>query len=98
MGERNFAGAKANHRCGFGRSLVVLLGFGGSRQNHSGTESSDDTGSDEADACKDTAKSPRPGDRNTFALGEPAANGAGARSAGGARTKSRTDHQEQSQR
>src|ERR1700735_2044017 len=36
--------------------------------------------------------------RSLIALGEPAANGAGARSAGGARPKSRTDHQEQSQR
>src|ERR1700678_4296735 len=53
---------------------------------------------EEADLWKDTAKPHRPGDRNTFALGEPAANGAGARSAGGARPKSRTDHQEQSQR
>ena len=40
----------------------------------------------------------RPGDRNTFAMGKPTANGAGARSARGARTKSRTDHQEQSKR
>src|ERR1700721_4509763 len=98
MGERNFAGAKANHRCGFGRSLVVLLLFGGSRQNHSGTESSDDSGSDEADLWKDTAKPHRPGDRNTFALGEPAANGAGAGSARGARTNGKTDNKNQRKR
>ena len=58
----------------------------------------DDTGSDEADIWKDTAKSHRPGDRNTFAMGKPAANGAGTRSARGARTKSAIDHQEQSKR
>ena len=48
--------------------------------------------------AKDTAKSHRPGDRNTFALGQPVANGAGARSARGARTKSGMDHQEQPKR
>ena len=47
---------------------------------------------------KDTAKSHRPGDRNTFAMGEPAVNGAGTRSDRGARTKSGIDHQEQSKR
>ena len=81
-----------------GRSLVVLLCFGGSRQNHSGTESADDTGSDEADIFEDTAKSHRAGDRNTFALGKPAVNGTGTRSDRGARTKSAIDHQEQSKR
>ncbi len=54
-GKQNFEGAKANDRCRSGRSLVVLLCFGGSRQNHSGTESADDTGSDEADILEDTA-------------------------------------------
>ena len=38
------------------------------------------------------------GDRNTFAMGKPAVNGAGTRSDRGARTKSRIDHQEQSKR
>ena len=66
--------------------------------NHSGTETADDTGSDEADVWKDTAKSHRTGDRNTFAMGKPAANRAGTRSDRGARTKSAIDHQEQSKR
>src|ERR1700731_3833998 len=64
----------------------------------SGTESADDTGSDEADIFEDTAKSYRAGDRNTFALGKPAVNGTGTRSDRGARTKSAIDHQEQSKR
>ena len=58
----------------------------------------DDTGSDEASFWKDTAKSHRPGDRDTFPLGQPAVNGAGTRSDRGARTKSAIDHQEQSKR
>jgi len=45
---------------------------------------------------EDAAKSHRPGDRNTFAMGKPAVNGAGTRSDRGARTKSAIDHQEQS--
>ena len=56
----------------------------------------DDTGCDEADILEDTAKSHRPGDRNTFAVGKPAVNGARSRSDRGARTKSAIDHQEQS--
>ena len=40
----------------------------------------------------------RPGDRNTFALGQPAVNGAGTRSDRGARAKSAIDQQEQSKR
>ena len=47
---------------------------------------------------KDTAKSHRTGDRNTFALGKPAVHGAGTRSDRGARTKGAIDHQEQSKR
>jgi len=62
------------------------------------TESSDNTGSDEADIWKDTAESDRPGDRNTFALGKPAVNRTGTQSDRGARTKSGIDHQEQSKR
>src|SRR6476646_7626063 len=38
------------------------------------------------------------GDRNTFAVGKPAVNGARSRSDRGARTKSAIDHQEQSKR
>src|SRR5208337_171167 len=39
-----------------------------------------------------------PGDRNTFSLGKPAAKGAGAHGARGARAKGAIDHQEQSKR
>ena len=70
---RDFQGAKADDRLGSGRSLVVLLCFGWSRPSHFGTKTADDTGSDEADLWKDTAKSHRTGDRNTFPLGKPAA-------------------------
>ena len=66
--------------------------------NHSGAESSNDTASDEADVRKNTAESERTGDRNTFALGKPAVDGAGTRSARGARAKGGIDHQEQSKR
>ncbi len=38
-----------------------------------GTKTADDAGGDEADLWKDTAKSHRTGDRNTFPLGKPAA-------------------------
>jgi predicted NBD/HSP70 family sugar kinase len=55
-------------------------------------------GSDEGDIFEDAAKSHRVGDRNTFAMGKPAVNGAGTRSDRGARTKSAIDHQEQSKR
>ena len=64
----------------------------------SGTESTDDTGSDETDIWKNTTESHRPGDRNTFPLGKPAVNRVGTRSDRGARAKSGTDHQEQSKR
>jgi predicted NBD/HSP70 family sugar kinase len=47
---------------------------------------------------KDIAESDRPGDRNTFTLGQLAVNGAGTRSDRGARAKSGIDHQEQSKR
>ena len=66
------------------------------RRGHSGTESIDDTGSDEADIFEDTAKSHRTGDWNPFAMGKPAVHGAGTRSDRGARAKSAIDHQEQS--
>ena len=46
----------------------------------------------------DGAKSHRAGDRNTFAMGEPAVNGAGTRSDRGACAKSGIDQQEQSKR
>jgi hypothetical protein len=62
------------------------------------TESVDDTGSDEADIWKDTAKSDRTRNRNPFPLGKPTVNRAGTRSDRGARTKSAIDHQEQSER
>ena len=47
---------------------------------------------------KDTAKSHRTGDRNTFPLGQPVVHRAGTRSDRGPRTKSAIDHQEQSKR
>jgi predicted NBD/HSP70 family sugar kinase len=47
---------------------------------------------------RNTAKSHRPGDRNTFPLGKSAVKGAGTRGAGGARAKGAIDHQEQSKR
>ena len=50
------------------------------------------------DIWEDTAESDRPGDRNPFALGQPAINRAGTRSDRGARAKSAIDHQEQSKR
>jgi hypothetical protein len=71
--QRHFQAAKADHRFGSGRSLVVLLCFGGSRPSHFGIKTADDAGGDEADLWKDTAESPGTGDRNTFPLGEPAA-------------------------
>jgi hypothetical protein len=43
------------------------------------------TGMDEADIWKDTAESDRTGDRNTFAVGKPAVDGAGTPSDRGAR-------------
>src|SRR5580693_4114856 len=63
-----------------------------------GAESGDDTGSDEADICEDTAESHRPGDGNTFPVGQPAVNGAGIQSNRGACAKGAIDHQEQSKR
>jgi predicted NBD/HSP70 family sugar kinase len=51
-----------------------------------------------ADIWKDTAESDRPGDRNTFAMGQSTVNGVGAPSDRGPRTKSGIDHQEQSKR
>jgi len=57
-----------------------------------------DTGSDETSICKDTAKSHRPGNGNTFPLGQPAVNGAGIQSDRGARAKGAIDQQEQSKR
>jgi hypothetical protein len=66
--ERTFQEAKANDRYGYGRSLVVLLCVGRNRQNHSGTESTDDTGVDEGDILRGCRKVDRTGDRNTFAI------------------------------
>ena len=48
--------------------------------------------------AKIPGESDRTGDRHTFSLGKPAANGAGTRSDCGARTKGGIDHQEQSKR
>jgi hypothetical protein len=63
----------------------LTIGLGG--ENHSGTESGHDTGSDETDLCKDTAESHGPGDWDTFPWGQPAVHGAGIRSNRGARAK-----------
>ena len=65
-----------------------------------GTESADDTGSDEARYFqRGTAKSHRPGDRNTFAMGEPAVNGTQTQSESWhARTESAIDAKEQSKK
>ncbi len=47
---------------------------------------------------RDTAESDRAGDRNTFALGQPAVNRVGTRSDRGACAKGAIDHREQSKR
>jgi hypothetical protein len=78
----------------FGRFTAFWM----KQANPSGTESADDNGRDEADLCEDYAESDRHGDRHTFSLGKPAANGAGTRSARGTRPKGAIDHQEQSKR
>ena len=58
-------------------------------EDHSGAESGDDTGSDGADICEDTAESHRTGDGNALPVGQPAASGARIQSNRGARAKVR---------
>ena len=67
-------------------------------EDHSGAESGDDTGSDEADICEDTAESHRPGDGNAFPVAQPAVNGDRIQSNRGARAIGAIDHQEQAKR